>query len=300
MARMHRIASIAGFVATALALSLVSAQDDVTELNAEPVQRYNIEIIAFAHTDIDTAEERFIRRERPAPFGFDHSNQDLGFTDVPIAVDSFEESEQVPPDAARVAPGVTSGNEPLTTNVADDPLEYLDPLGNLAIQSDGLLTAHSPAKRGFSFRLLAQDELLLGDAHNIIDRLGAYTLLGHGGWQQDGLEQSDAHPFDLAYLGIKNPTGTIKLYRGRFLHATIDLAYRQLPPSRSFGEVDFALEDIPIAQRYTLTTERNAIRRGELHYIDHPAFGLLIMVTPAAEEEEAAEFEPVGPVQPAA
>ena len=31
--------------------------------------------------------------------------------------------------------------------------------------------------------------------------------------------------------------------------------------------------------RFTLTAERQA-RSGELHYFDHPAFGLLVKVTP--------------------
>ena len=39
------------------------------------------------------------------------------------------------------------------------------------------------------------------------------------------------------------------------------------------------LREFALATRYRLTTERQT-RSGELHYFDHPAFGVLVKVTP--------------------
>jgi hypothetical protein len=39
------------------------------------------------------------------------------------------------------------------------------------------------------------------------------------------------------------------------------------------------LTELPIAPHYRLVTSRQA-RSGELHYFDHPAFGVLVRITP--------------------
>ena len=46
------------------------------------------------------------------------------------------------------------------------------------------------------------------------------------------------------------------------------------------------------------TTRRT--RSGELHYFDHPAFGLLVMVRPAPEEAEPTDGLLTPPLGPAA
>jgi hypothetical protein len=42
------------------------------------------------------------------------------------------------------------------------------------------------------------------------------------------------------------------------------------------------LGEIDLGPRYVLTAERQT-RSGELHYFDHPAFGVLVMITPVPE-----------------
>ena len=43
--------------------------------------------------------------------------------------------------------------------------------------------------------------------------------------------------------------------------------------------------EIDLRPRYAINTDRRA-RSGELHYIDHPAFGVIVLVTPEPEKAE--------------
>ena len=44
------------------------------------------------------------------------------------------------------------------------------------------------------------------------------------------------------------------------------------------------LDELVLAPRYHLVAERNA-RSNELHYFDHPAFGVLVRVTPLPAQD---------------
>ncbi len=62
--------------------------------------------------------------------------------------------------------------------------------------------------------------------------------------------------------------GILRVYRSRYLHVDVDLVYHR-------SEVDTP---------FRLQTSRR-MRSGELHYLDHPLFGLLILVTPLERDE---------------
>ena len=102
----------------------------------------------------------------------------------------------------------------------------------------------------------------------------------HAGWVQPGLPEADAEPFDLKMLGVMNPRGTVRVHLSRFLHITLDLTYQ------ADADVDACAS--PPATGSTSSCSRRAItwsptrnaRSGELHYFDHPAFGVLVRVTP--------------------
>ncbi|MBD3670395.1 MAG: hypothetical protein HUJ29_06445, partial [Gammaproteobacteria bacterium] len=83
--------------------------------------------------------------------------------------------------------------------------------------------------------------------------------------------------------------GTIKLIRKRFLHIEVDLLYRA--PYIEDAANPLAREQWPQAFRLI---ESRRMRSSELHYLDHPMFGVLILATPyvAPEpEEQATEAE---------
>ena len=97
---------------------------------------------------------------------------------------------------------------------------------------------------------------------------------------QQGLPDNDALPVDLGVLGVRNPFGTIRLSLTRYLHVKLDLSYVDGQAAQAVGAPSQAgLTELPLPTRYHLSAERR-ISSGELHYFDHPAFGVLIKITP--------------------
>jgi len=78
--------------------------------------------------------------------------------------------------------------------------------------------------------------------------------------------------------------GNLTLTRGRYLHLSLDLLYQRQPNTPQlfsflgFGNTGNAPE------HYRLQQQRR-LKRGELHYFDHPKFGVLAVVT-AVEQDE--------------
>jgi hypothetical protein len=158
-----------------------------------------------------------------------------------------------------------------STAPAVDALEPLDPLAAERAQA-------------LSIRPLRPEDLKLGNEYRRLRAIAAYAPLVHTGWIQPGLPEADAEAFDLKVLGILNPSGTIRVHLSRFLHITLDLTYRAeagLTPALATND---GLEEVVLAPRYHLAATRNA-RSGELHYFDHPAFGVLVRVTPVPTQD---------------
>src|SRR5690606_15059608 len=186
-----------------------------------------------------------------------------------------------------------AGTGPVDAGLAVSEAEVvIDPFG----------TDPGNAVAPFRFRLLSQDELTLTDLRRRLERVeSVYTPLVHGGWIQEGLPPQQARPFDLAYLGASTPSGTIRLHVSRFLHLTLDLdfrpgAVRRPQPSVADGAAETpggafddrasppfgagpALLEVEVSRRYHLNAERR-MRSGEVHYFDHPFFGVIAIVRP--------------------
>jgi hypothetical protein len=231
---------LAAVVATVARAQPPEAPEPVPEAT---IPLYKVEIVAFAYRDFNPSEERF--------------------DDHPSAISARE------PVVRREAP-----------RLEDLELESLDSDDPLDIPRDAPDTGLYPPP--FRFRLLAPEELQLTGHYQTLQRISAYVALLHGGWVQQGLPEAEAEPFDLSLLGVSNPSGRIRLHLSRFLHLRIDLSYQPagsapVAPSTSFGSRE--LNELALAPRYTLSVERQT-RSGDLHYFDHPAFGLLVLVTP--------------------
>ena len=71
----------------------------------------------------------------------------------------------------------------------------------------------------------------------------------------------------------------MRVHLARFLHITLDLTFhadRDAPAVAGPGD---GLDEIVVAPQYRLRATRSA-RSNELHYFDHPAFGVLVRITP--------------------
>ena len=72
--------------------------------------------------------------------------------------------------------------------------------------------------------------------------------------------------------------GTFTLRRGRFLHVDVDLGFRKsYLPEDGTQTTDMVVQ--PLTQ-YVRMIQSRRIRNDELHYLDHPLFGVLFVVTP--------------------
>jgi hypothetical protein len=249
-----------GFVgALACSASVCLAQQAPTDAAVPVPLKYRVEFILFAHAEADPYEELFDRtgagREAPTP-------------ELPVLPATPVEAD---PDLGLLGDAVPAPE-------ADAPTDELKPI----LPPAGALPADTAP---FWFRVLSDAELGLADAYARLENLRAYHLLARGGWIQEGLDETAARPINLANLGIVNPTGSLRLYVSRYLHLGIDLEFRAQP----FTDAGAAAATLPLAEltplgtKYRMVAQRRA-RSGELHYVDHPMFGLLFLISPAPEE----------------
>lgn len=207
--------------------------------------RYQVEIIVFANREFDPTEEYFPQVAAPSRID----------TTTLRAPPVFDDSNFGP------------RADPLALPPPDAP-------PGDALEAPAL-PEEAPAEP--TFRILQPQELQLRSEYQRLTRLQAYTPLLHAGWIQAALPENRAPVFDLALLGSVNPSGTVRLYLSRFLHVNLDITYEDAASARATAPGE--LDEFTFAPRYTLKTERN-VRSGELHYFDHPAFGVLVKITP--------------------
>ena len=121
-----------------------------------------------------------------------------------------------------------------------------------------------------------------------------YNVLLHKSWQQAGLKNTDAISIQVDTSGTNKTgsqsqqlesslQGTLKLVLGRYLHIHTDLLYKR------FNNSDMQMvsaTDGKIFSEFRIQSQRR-MRSKELHYIDHPLLGMLVLVTPIEETEAA-------------
>jgi hypothetical protein len=121
-------------------------------------------------------------------------------------------------------------------------------------------TATFPALPPTKFKLTAIADTL--------KRSRNYQPLAHFGWTQPGYARGE--PRYLSIDGMVPPdtglSGQIALSRGRYLHLTLELAYDS--PEEGGGRM--------------VLRQTRRMRSNERHYIDHPKFGVIAIITPAA------------------
>lgn len=127
--------------------------------------------------------------------------------------------------------------------------------------------APAPSAPMMTFPALASSKFKLTAIADSLRRSRNYQPLVHFGWTQPGFPRTEAR-----YMSIEGlvPAGTglggqIALSRGRYLHLTLELTY-----------------DSPEDGRMVLKQTRR-MRSNERHYIDHPKFGVVAVITPSAQ-----------------
>lgn len=124
-----------------------------------------------------------------------------------------------------------------------------------------------------SFPALPPAQFQLTAIEDTLRRSRNYRPLAHIGWTQPGFPRNAAQSLSIESLvpAASGLHGQVALSRGRFLHLTLDLAYG--PASNAPG--------VP-GQKFVLRQTRR-MRSNERHYIDHPKFGVIAVITPTEE-----------------
>jgi len=114
----------------------------------------------------------------------------------------------------------------------------------------------------------------LGELENRLRASGAYVPVAHTAWSQTASSWGTRAGFTMQKLGIEVPglSGTVFLERGQWLHLGMSLTYAMAAPPQGLG----AAPDTP----FTINESRR-VRFYERNYFDHPAFGVIALVTPA-------------------
>jgi len=255
---MLALLAVSAAAVAAVALGQAPQTPPAAETGPPLPPRYEVEIIVFKNLQFDPSEERFERTLN-------------GLGGAPLA-----------PLAAPPVFDETTFAQPAPGNVPTAP-----PVG--APPTDSASAALRDALR---VRSLRPEELKLGNEYRKLAASAGYAPLLHTGWVQPGLPEGEAPTFDVATLGVWNPRGTVRVHLGLVrLHITLDLTYEAVVPSAtplgvesplgagSPQRVGDGLDELSLAPRYRLTATRSS-RSGELHYFDHPAFGVLVRITP--------------------
>ena len=160
---------------------------------------------------------------------------------------------------------------------------------------------------------LPEQAYRLGGVRRVLELSAEYRPLLHVAWQQPGLGVRDVRSIHLDNTRFEEKTaepdeapadaeaeqpeytppdkvfdGTIRLRRSRFLHLDVDFAY--FPevleqPGLDSPEGSAGRGRLPAS--YVRLTESRRVKPDELHYFDHPLFGLIVQVRKIISTDDA-------------
>jgi hypothetical protein len=123
-------------------------------------------------------------------------------------------------------------------------------------------------------RMLGPGELQLAEVVRKLRDSDQYEPVAHVGWMQTASAWGTRAGFPISRLGVRVPglSGTVFLERGQFLHLGLALDYEMAEPPAGLGAGPGTAFSIHESRR---------VRFYERNYYDHPAFGVIALVTPA-------------------
>ena len=121
---------------------------------------------------------------------------------------------------------------------------------------------------------LSPSQFQLNDVEARLRNSTNYQPIAHFAWQQTASSWGSGAGFTVAKLAGNVPglSGIIFLEAGTYLHLGMTLNYQTSNPPGGLGA--------STGQVFTLSESRR-IKRYERNYYDHPAFGVIALVTPA-------------------
>jgi len=197
--------------------------------------------------------------------------------------------------------------------------------------SNSLTVTPGPDEKAYYYSKIPADQLKLSKELEKLAKSKKYNVIYHSAWIQPGLDKDNAEfihiksvedPTDMSMIDSispinANPTGNqispflvtpqnetksnvlldgvVKVELGRYLHIYFDLKYqRDLAPQQ--GVINSSAPNTYKDIRYYPVQTHRRMRSKEIHYIDHPLIGILVLATPFELPEKEGENEMV--VQP--
>lgn len=133
--------------------------------------------------------------------------------------------------------------------------------------AEAVIAPPPPTAPTMTFPALPATKFKLTNVADALKRNRNYQPLAHFGWTQPGFLRGE--PKYMSIDGLvpagSGLSGQIALARGRYLHLTLELAL-----------------DLPEDGGRMVLRQTRRMRSNERHYIDHPKFGVIAIITPSA------------------
>ena len=257
-----------------LVLSLLTSaafgQDPLSQEEQASVRRYTAEIIIFSYA-------------QDAPEG-----TEIFIPDLPPLKDLLGEQMLTDDDSLQCIPEIVEGYKLGEYELGEYELGEYE-LG------EHELGEHELEGEPFGLVMLAEENFQLKDEFERLDNLEEYTPLLHFGWTQTTYpdDEQEVRPLS-SFVTLPNGLeGDLTLYLSRYLHLAVNLQLDDAPVKElpcgydNDKPEESAPRTYPV--RYRIEEDR-IFRIGELHYFDHPKFGVLAKII-RAEEVEPPEDE---------
>jgi len=132
---------------------------------------------------------------------------------------------------------------------------------------------------------LPEEQFMLSEQVAKMTPEKGYRILKHSGWILEGKSEEEAQPIKIEVLPEtayeSRLEGTLTFYKSRFAHVRLHLDLERKIPQRliaSFAQNQHTEADfLPEFWRFELKEARK-IKSGELHYFDHPIYGVLMQI----------------------
>ncbi len=159
-----------------------------------------------------------------------------------------------------------------TTAAEGSPENWSEEAGARSIAGDE--SASGSLQVGRFVALLPASAYQLNELESRLRASGEYLPVAHAAWSQTASAWGTRAGFPLTRLGIDVPglSGNVYLEHGQFLHLGLSLAWAMESPPDGLGAAP--------GTAFTLNETRR-VRFYERNYYDHPAFGVIALVTPA-------------------
>lgn len=179
-------------------------------------------------------------------------------------------------------------------------IKFEDDLDSIESEEDSNLLNLIPTlnKKKSEFEVDSARNFTLSDEVKKIARSRDFRVIGTKSWFQkiQDINNSETVFIDTDFFKGNRIFGYLKLYKERFLHFSSTIYLSEEDPSiqtnphfikgKSINNDDLELNIFENKNQILLyeVSQEKKLRSGELHYVDHPKFGMLVKLTKAQRE----------------